>query len=252
MYVAQWLAQALTSFPESWSRLAKCFLSDKDVENHSITDNYMNMAGDIVEATAALFDIDQPAAIQMREALGMNDDTANEIRTDLQKAVEHMHLLHNGWNFAEVDMMKFIIEHTEHVEMNFDFKKPLLCTGLQYAQHPCTPKEDVLYEIQGLCEYRMVSGIEQWLVQWKEYEERTWEPRANLCEAELDAEMEEWKKKSCSEIVPYSIPSEKDMMCEIETLLKYHNWYGEVFSGGYVAFKSMKEAGLKFEDMQNA
>ena len=136
--------------------------------------------------------------------------------------------------------------------MNFDFKKPLLCTGLQYAQHPCTPKEDVLYEIQGLCEYRMVSGIEQWLVQWKEYEERTWEPRANLCEAELDAEMEEWKKKSCSEIVPYSIPSEKDMMCEIETLLKYHNWYGEVFSGGFVAFKSMKEAGLKFEDMQNA
>ena len=125
--------------------------------------------------------------------------------------------------------MEFIIEHAEHVEMNFDFKKPLLCTGLEYVRHPCTPEEDVLYEIECLCEYRMVSGIEQWLVQWKGYEEKTWERGESLYgnDPELDAEMEEWKKKSCSEMVPCSIPSEKDMIYEIEALLEYNNWYGE-------------------------
>ena len=53
------------------------------------------------------------------------------------------------------------------------------------AEMPSTSSDD--WEVETVVQYRMKSGVEQWLVKWKDYGEdrNTWEPRAKLSTPEV-------------------------------------------------------------------
>lgn len=52
------------------------------------------------------------------------------------------------------------------------------------------PRQDDEWVVERVAEYRMLHGVEQWLVKWKDYTEaqNTWEPWEHLLTAEVQAE----------------------------------------------------------------
>jgi len=61
------------------------------------------------------------------------------------------------------------------------------------------------WEVQAVMQYRVVYGIEQWLVKWKGYgdDRNTWEPWENLeGSGQVEAEVRQVREKSLPTVAP--------------------------------------------------
>ena len=77
------LAHMLHNIPWTWERLSS-FLLDFPLDDHYYPSKHsMNVAGDVFEASAPLFLLDDIDAISMRKSFGILDRTAQMILNDL-------------------------------------------------------------------------------------------------------------------------------------------------------------------------
>ena len=130
------LAHSIASWPQNWQRLKKHVWHSRIPDDYVSNKDLDERAGDIIEATAALFDLTNSHAREMRGRLHIDESEASLINTYIQQAAQQMKLFIDDFSGSKAETSRLIIAKAQATDLTFDGTDPFGYAGLSVVEHP--------------------------------------------------------------------------------------------------------------------
>ena len=139
--------------------LAICFTLHSGIpDDYASNKDLDERAGDIIKATAALFDLTNRHAREIQGRLHIDESEASLINTYIQQAAQQMKLFIDDFSGSKAETLRLIIAKARAIDLSFDGTDPFDYAGLSVVEHP-----EMAWSIgKGSQWYEESQGLDNW------------------------------------------------------------------------------------------